>query len=214
MTNQQVILEHLQELPAKRDEAWERKFLELLPTALVNVIHPEPRTGPDSWPYLFIEISEASDEPATRIIEWLSERGIGLAVNPMKAIPDYVLSYGMIWNYRARGRFLTDIADSGAKELVITDNKIYVAPPTEDYLPKYVREILRAFFKDQKVLQPRVTLISQDAVIYDIAFSLESLGNPPEREHQGIGEAISWFLPSHFAIVLVSEKKISGFTDL
>jgi hypothetical protein len=214
MTHQQIILEHLTALPAKRDEAWERRFLDLLPSALVNVIHQEPRTGPDSWPYLFVEVSESSDEPAVRVLEWLSERGIGMAINPMKAIPDYVLSYGMIWNYRVRGRFLTDVADSGAKELIVTGNQIYIAPPTEDYLPKYVREILRTFFEDQKVLSPRVTLISQDKLVYDIAFSVESLGSPPEKEHSGISEAISWFLPAHFGIVLVSEKKVSGFVEL
>lgn len=214
MTNQATILAHINILPAQRDEAWERRFLELLPNALVNVIHSEPRTGPDSWPYLFVEVSETSDEPAVRVLEWLSERGIGMAINPMKAIPDYVLSYGMIWNFRVRSAFLTDVSDSGAKEFVVTGHQIYVAPPTEEYLPKYVREILRAFFEDQKVLSPRVTLISQDKVVYDIAFSVESLGNPPEHEHPGISEAISWFLPAHFGIVLLSEKKVSGFIDL
>ena len=209
MNKHTEMLEHLRALPAARDEAWEHRFLELLPYALVNVIHPDPRTGPDSWPYLFVEISEASDEPATRVLEWLSERGIGMAVNPMKAIPDYVLSYGMIWNYRARSEFLTEVVSGEIK-----GGQIYVAAPTEEYLPTYVRGILRMFFHDQKVMSPRVTLISEDAKVYDIAFSVESLGDPPEKEHAGIGEAISWFLPSHYAIVLVSEKKISGLVDL
>ncbi len=210
MTAQQKILDLLKVLPASRDPAWETSFVQTLPHAMVSVKNPEPQTGPDSWPYLFAEISETSDEPCQRVVEWLTERGIGLAINPQKAIPDFVLTYGMLCNFRMTGHFVSDVpAFSGDAA------QIFVAEPNENYLPKYMRDILRAFFNDQKILKPRVTLISPDKKVYDMAFSLESLGSPPENEHAGISEALSWFLPAHYGIVLVSEKKISsGFVDL
>jgi len=214
LQTQEKLLELLRVLPAKRDEVWEKTFLQMLAYARLRVLHPEPRTGPDAWPYLFVEISQDSDEPAPRIIEWLSERGIGLAINPQKSIPDFVLSYGMLWNYRVRGEFLTVHVDSGAKEILAKNNRVYVAEPTESYLPQYARQILRQFFQDQKILKPRITLISEDGQNFDLAFSLESLHNPPVHEHLGISEAISWFLPAHYAIALVSETRISGFIDL
>ncbi len=211
---QKQLITLLTVLPASRDAAWERSFLQMLPQALVSVINPEPQTGPDSWPYLFIEISEKSTEPFARVIDWLTERGVGLTINPQKAIPDFVLTYGMLCNFRMNGSLLTELADFGANELHAENKQIFIAEPNDRYLPSYMRNILRDFFKDQKVLKPRLTLISQDKKVYDLAFSLESLGSPPVHEHAGISEAIAWFLPAHYGIVLISEKRISGFVDL
>ncbi len=211
---QKKILEHLKILPASRNESWENTFRQLLPHARLQVTNPEPQIGPDSWPYLFVEISEKSTEPSTQVIQWLTERGIGLAINTQKTIPDFVLTYGMLCNFRMTGHFVTDVPDFGSNELRPENGQLFVAEPNEHYLPSYLREVLRLFFKDQKVPKPRVTLITPNKKIYDIAFSLESIGSPPENEHAGISEAISWFLPAHYGIVLVSEKRISGFVDL
>jgi hypothetical protein len=54
-----------------------------------------------------------------------------------------------------------------------------------------VRNILKEFFRDQGVFAPKILVMSSDRVNYDLVFSLESLGNPPVKEHQGIAEAIS-----------------------
>ncbi len=213
-TPQGKILDHLNILPAARDADWEQTFLHLFPMINVTIARPDPQTGPDNWPYLFVEVTDSSEEPVLRVIEWLSERGIGLAINPQKAIPDFVLTYGMLCNYRMSGYLITDQSDFGPKEIQAENNQIFVAEPNEHYLPSYLREIIRNFFKDQKISKPRLTLISQDQKLYDLAFSLESLGSPPEHEHTGICEALSWFLPAHYGIVLVSEKRISGFVDL
>ncbi len=208
------IIETLKTLPAARNSEWEKSFLALLPQCFVTVVNPEPQTGPDNWPYLFIEVSDRSDEPCSKVIEWLTDRGIGLAVNPGKAIPDYVLTYGMLCNYRMTGNLLTEVEDFGPTELVVQGNQIFVAEPNENYLPPYLRSILLAFFRDQKISKPRLTLLSSDKKVYDMAFSIESLGSPPAQEHAGISEAIAWFLPAHYGIVLVSEKRISGFVNL
>ncbi|HWU44373.1 MAG TPA: hypothetical protein VN132_13070, partial [Bdellovibrio sp.] len=64
------------------------------------------------------------------------------------------------------------------------------------------------------VLRPRILVMSTDRKHYDLAFSLESLGNPPQKEHAGIAEAIGWFLPPHYSIVLVSEKGLPEFVEL
>lgn len=211
---QAKILDLLKVLPASRDAVWEKTFLQMLPRAFVTVLDPEPQTGPDNWPYFFIEISDRSDEPCSRVIEWLTERGIGMAVNPGNAIPDFVLTYGMLCNYRMTGNLLAPIDDFGPAELLVDESKIFVAEPNETYLPLYLRAILLAFFRDQKVLKPRLALLSTDKKVYDMAFSIESLGAPPIKEHAGISEAIAWFLPAHYGIVLVSEKRIAGFVDL
>lgn len=201
----------------QRDETWEREFLKVLPTAEIKVLNPEPQQGPDHWPYLLIS-TDAPDDKASNILGWLSTRGIGVVVNPEKPHPDYVLSYGMIWNFRERGEFLSPGA-TGEKPTagrfdIEPGQELLVGTPSESFLPPYVRSVIRQFLADQGVFTPKVLMISVDKVNYDLCFSIESMKSPPAHEHANIAEALSWFLPAHYTVALVSEKTVSGFQNL
>lgn len=210
------INEILQVPESQRDPAWENQFFQALMQTQFRLLSPEPQTGPDNWPYLLVEIDEKNGtESVHQILNWLAERGIGLVINPMKEYPDYVFSYGMIWSFKETGLFFrpTPPQDSGVVQFNI-GNLVHAGSPTEQYLPNYVRTILKNFFTDQGIFKLRILLISTDRLNYDLAISLESLGNPPENEHQGIAEAISWFLPPHYSLLLVSEEGMPPFFDL
>jgi hypothetical protein len=222
----------------QRDADWEALFLREFPMQKVRVIFPDAKPGPDGWPYLFVESQPAQgkggaavevagveqsaeldgDEPVLNILEWLSIRGIGLVLNPQKPTPDFVLTYGMIWNFRERGSFVsTDSTASAPKSGEFRLNpgeQVLTGAPSETYLPKYARQILKQFFLDQGVIGPKVLMVSGDKVHYDLCFSLESLGRPPVKEHAGIAEAIAWFLPAHYSVALISEKTVPGFQPL
>lgn len=209
-----TLTELLKTADPSRDVQWEDEFLTRLTEAKLTVLSPDPQTGPDQWPYLLVTTDEG-EEPAQKVLAWLAERGIGLAVNPTKDYPDFVLSYGMIWNFRETGRFIDrrQVPQDGSVEYRAADLKMS-GPPTEQYLPNYARKIMKQFWSDQGVLNPRIQVLSTDGQNFDFAFSLESLGNPPASEHAGIAEAISWFLPPHYSVVLVSEKGLPPFTPL
>lgn len=198
-----------------RDETWEDQFFTCIAESKVNVLSADPQTGPDGWPYLFVETSDQGKEPAQKVLQWLAGRGIGMAVNPQQDYPDFILSWGMVWCFRETGRFMRRdlIPPTGTFELT-PDMIKHAGTPSPDYLPDYVRQTLRDFFRDQGILDPRILVMSQDRVHYELAFSLESLGNPPESEHEGIAEAISWFLPPHYSILLISEKTLPPFGKL
>lgn len=197
----------------KRDETWEDQFLQGLSSTNLEILSEDPQNGPDSWPYLMAATSERANEPAQRILAWLASRGIGLVVNPQKTYPDFILTYGMIWNFRETGRFIDRRVNAQAGKIEISTKEIKVGEPTEKFLPPDVRKILRDFFRDQGVLRPRIAAIENQGHA-DLAFSIESLGNPPETEHAGIAEAIGWFLPTHYPLVFVSEKSLPKFVDL
>lgn len=218
-------LDQLLQVPLDDREAdWEDEFLTLFSQSKLKVLSPEPQTGPDSWPYMMAAVGAdtdiatdqgLSDEPSQKLLAWLAERGIGLVINPMKEFPDFVLTYGMIWGFRETGRFIDRriLASDGEVEYAAASLKMSGAP-TEAYLPGYVRKILRQFWNDQGVLQPRVQVLSMDGQNFDFALSLESLGNPPAAEHADIAEAIAWFLPPHYSVVLISEKGLPPFGAL
>ncbi|MFN8847416.1 MAG: hypothetical protein ACK5W9_11255 [Bdellovibrionales bacterium] len=200
---------------SQRDHDWENRFFDEFLKVKISLIDEGPQVGPDNWPYLLVETGEKADEPVINVIRWLHDKGIGLVVNPRKEYPDYVFPWGMIWNLKETGlfRFNHPPVIQGAIELK-KDGKFITGPPNPQFLPDYVRKILKQFFLDQGLLQVKILVISQDQKHYDLAFSLESLGNPPEKERAGIAEAISWFLPIHYSVLLVSEKGLPQFVDL
>jgi hypothetical protein len=199
----------------ERNQQWENDFFHALTTSKVSLLTPEPQTGPDNWPYLLAETSEEATESVQTLIQWLSAKGIGLAINPRKEYPDYVFSYGMIWSFKETGYFYKPIAERPVGTIQLaTKDLVHAGPPTEAFLPMYVRDILREFFRDQSILRVKILVMSTDQINYDLAVSLESLGNPPATEHQGIAEAISWFLPPHYSLMLISEQGLPPFSDL
>ncbi len=211
-----MTLNELVQVPdTERTPAWENQFFHALTSGQIKLLTPEPQTGPDNWPYLLVETGEDATEPAQNVIHWLSTRGIGLAVNPRKDYPDYVFSYGMLWFFKETGFFFKPIPERPVGQVQFsTESLKHAGPPTEQYLPGYVRKILQDFFRDQGILRPRILVMSTDMVNYDLAISVESLGNPPPQEHQGIAEAIGWFLPPHYSLLLISEQGLPPFSDL
>lgn len=199
----------------RRDVEWEYRFLDALPLQRLKLLSAEPQLGPDGWPYMMVETGEGASEPAPNILKWLAQRGIGLAVNPNKEYPDFVFNYGMIWFFREKGLFVQpgDKVTPGAVEFQ-EGQGVLAGAPTAEYLPDYVRMILREFFRDQGLHAVKIAVVSTDKKNYDLAFSVQSLGNPPAAEHKGIAEAVSWFLPGHYSVLLVSEHGIPGFSEL
>lgn len=211
-----MTLSELLKIPdAQRDHNWENHFFDQLLKSKVKLLDEGPQTGPDGWPYLLAETSDDADEPLLNVVQWLSDKGIGLVINPKKEYPDYVFPWGMLWNYRETGLFRLNVApvSQGSVELQ-AEKGLHTGPPTKEYLPDYVRKLLKQFFMDQGLLNVKILMISQDRKHYDLAFSLESLGNPPKSEHAGIAEAISWFLPIHYSVMLTSEKGLPEFVSL
>lgn len=202
----------------KRDHAWEQNFARVLPYGKFTLLFEDAKPGPDGWPYLFVKSDPEGTEYGAQLLNWLSTRGIGLAINPEQSMPDFVLSYGMTWNFKERGSIVTEEKGSRPQTTRLEfkqGDQVLVGQPTEAYLPGYVRKILKQFLMDQGVLAPKIAVIqNKDQTQSDLAFSLESLGGPTADEHAGIAEALAWFLPAHYSVALVSEKVIAGFAAL
>jgi hypothetical protein len=219
---------NLQQLLSKpdseRNPQWEDQFLAALSEGNVKLLSPDPQEGPDGWPYLMVTTDMATptageSESFQKIMQWVSSRGIGLAVNPQKEYPDFVLTFGMLWSFRETGKFIHREVQSPStpqsNKLEFTQKDLqHAGTPTEKFLPPYVRTILKSFFRDQGVFSPRILLVSLDGKNYDLAFSAESLGHPPQQEWAGIAEAIAWFLPSHYSVVITGAANLPAFIEL
>ena len=206
---QKQVIDCLKVKDADRHQAWQEQFLKLVPSSYVTVLSSEPQQGPDGMPYFLVQIEENSKEPLIKLLNWLTEKGIGLVVHPEKEYPDYILTYGMIWFFKETHLFLSPHSmSSHQKGFQSSQNaEVVFGQPSKEFLPLYVRSILRQFFLDQGVYKPQLVMVGPDKHNMDICFCLESLGNPPVSEHEGILKAISWFLPQHY-FISISQKDI------
>lgn len=207
---EQLSLQDILKTPdTERDSAWEFKFFHALSTSNLDIFTEEPQSGPDGWPYLLTKSEADSTEPFQRILHWVADKGIGLVINPHKEYPDFVFTYGMLWHFKETGLFYREQPNvrEGVFEFQVKDIQS-AGEPTEAYLPNYVRQVLKEFFVQQGVLTPRILSFTLDGKNFELAFSVESLGSPEQGEHQGILEAIAWFLPPHYQVALVSEKEL------
>jgi hypothetical protein len=147
-------------------------------------------------------------------VRWAAGRGVGIVLNAHKMVPDYVFTYGMLWNYLETGRFVVPQPPSAAGEVAIGPDTV-MGPPTEKYLPTYVRQILREFLQAQGWPAVKILVLSTpDFKNIDLAFSLESLGSPSERDRAALAGALAWFLPLHYNLVLASEQGLAAFHPL
>ncbi|MCB0394440.1 MAG: hypothetical protein KDD25_07765, partial [Bdellovibrionales bacterium] len=132
---------------------------------------------------------------------------IGLVIHPEKQNPDYIFTYGMIWYAIQTGKFLEPTIESRELGAVAYDKSedFVIGEPTTEFLPESARSNLKKFLLDQGVYNPRICVLSGDGKNFDFGVFVESLGNPPEKEYLGISQALSWFLPQHYSISLISD---------
>lgn len=201
---------------AVRDGIWEQNFLQAFVAGKVDIMQETPQQGPDGWPYMLVKTSNDPKEPVRNLIHWATERGVGIVINADKQLPDFIFTFGMLWSFRERAMFIAEINKEAA--LSQTEfkegQKVVSGEPDKKYLPDYVRKVLRSFFKDQGIENPKFVVLSTDEKNYDLVFSLDSISNPPKEEHQGILEALSWFLPNDYSLVLAPEKGLPKFYDI
>lgn len=211
---QDLILAHLQTPDSKRDEHWEKKFFELFPQSLITLESNTPQEGPDGFPYFLAEVQPQSTEPALKLIEFVSSRGIGLVVNASKGYPDYIFNFGMLWNYRMTGRFLNEARIQPSKEFSLQPGqKILAGSPHSSYLPPEIRTLLRQFLMEQGFFNPKILVVGVENE-FDLCFSKNSFGNLAEADTENLLRAISWFLPQDYRLALVSEAGLPTFEDL
>lgn len=181
----------------------------------VKILSEDPQAGPDGFPYMMLQTDAEGKEPFLNLVDWCASRGIGIVLNPQKETPDYIFTFGMLWNYRERREFFTQSpVISGLGEVRIDGERpLFAGHPSESYWPKDVRKIFKEFLVQQGVHNARVLMLAEKQEgPMDLVFSLESLGNPQQKEWTGILEAFTWFFPRHYSLSLISEKHIKGLS--
>ncbi len=206
----------------RRDDRWFHEFMENLPLASFRTTEQQVLTGPDGFPYLHLELPEPGVQFQCYVIDnmvydFLLTNGLGVAINPSKEQPDWVLTYGDIFNYAIKKDFYnkdnTYFNTSGENQLVPTemDNNVMVGQPSEFILPAPARAVMRSFLEYKQVKDPKVLLMTtttpEGREAQDLVFNLTPGDFASEEAFRATAQQLQWFLPRHYSLAFFGENE-------
>lgn len=205
------IIQQLFKTPKEaRDAVWQQKFLANVADAAFRAAQPQVIKGPDGFPYFILFIPEAFQNFQAYTIrhmkdDFLLDSGYGIVVNPQGNAADWVFSYGDIVNFHITGEFYSPSqVPLQRQETLLADEKMMAGAPSEKFLPKQARAIIRDFLKSMGIAQPKVMLVSRNIngkPVQELSFNVTQGDFPTQRHYTFTMEHLAWYLPRHYSVL-------------
>ena len=221
------ILNKLFQTPrTERGAGWKQQFFANVADAGFRCANPQVIKGPDDFPYFILSLPDAYQSFQAFTIrhmtdDFLLDSGYGVVINPKGNQADWVFSYGDIVNFHINNEFYTTVDTPGIeqKEVLKKDEEVLIAQPSEKYLPKKARSVIRDFLKSMGISTPQVMLVTRiinGKPVTELAFNLQPKDFPSAKHFEFTMEHLSWFLPKHYIILTFPNDKqaSAGFLDL
>lgn len=210
----------------QRDDQWRARFLGSVAEASFRCGDPQVIEGPDGFPYFQLLLPEPETVFRCYVVdkmkdEFLLDHGLGVAINPDRAAPDWVFSYGDIVNYHLTGEFYSPsdaAADLPRQEVIEKEEDALVGQPSEEYLPAAARRAIREHLLRVGIRDPRILLMSRvvgSAMVQELVFDLSPDRFPSEEHYRVVMQSLAWYLPRHYTYVSVRGSDLGEeFQDL
>ena len=198
----------------RRDNAWKQQFFENVFDASFACGDPQVFHGPDGFPYFKLftpEPNKAFDSFCIcNLLEYATENGLGIAINPRSDSVGWVFSYGDLLCHRLYGAFEVGQVQRGhTQTTIVKETQVLVGAPSETILPAYTRRCLKSFIEYKTGSQaPGVFLMHNpsDQPPQSLVFSVSSENFPNEAAFRAFMAALSWFLPRHYPPTCISKQ--------
>jgi len=186
-----------------RDDHWRREFYAAIPHSALAQRDPLVQKGPDTFPYLQLELANARPSaPAVTLAGLLDsalDQGFGMAIfdGAPSSRPQWVFTYGGLLAYSLYGSFDGDVEEpprtsSGSRQVLI-------AAPGESFLPARARRVLARFMHDvYRVPQPKVCLVVDPQLrpSRNIMVNLKAADyHGDEEKLKSAMHYLTWFIP-------------------
>jgi hypothetical protein len=214
----ETITELFETAPDQRGSAWKQQFYDAVIDASFACGDPQVINGPDGFPYFALKTPEPfkgfESFCLCNIVETATDNGFGAVINPSGQGANWVFSYGDLATLRMFNSFEAPKQETPDRdESLQQDQQFLIGSPSEEFLPAYVRAVLRSFLTEGVGIEnPGVFLMSRASdSIQQLAFSVFPEDFETEDHFNDIMGRITWFLPRHYLVVSVSRE--SGFED-
>ncbi len=229
-------LEHTSEVAAlcdvpseDRDGAWQSAFFSVIATASFSCNDPQVILGPDGFPYFGLNLPTPHTEfecySIAHLLEFLTTEGIGVVINPLaEGGPDWVFSYGDIWNYRETGEFIPkaprydnpqaengvgpkedkDGSDVEIGDAAAANAEILISYPSEQMLPTYVRQAISSgLVHNFKIKTPSAFMIFDSELnpAQNLVFNIFAEDFENKADLESAQNFVLWSLPRDYGVV-------------
>ena len=200
----------------QRDDKWKLTFFENVQIASFACREPQVELRPDGYPYFVLLTPEPHKTFESFCIrnmkdDFLLEKGLGIIINPMTDSVEWVFSYGDIVNLHINKEFYTEIDRSEIKneETLEKNEEILIAQPSEEYLPKHARNVIKKHLLNKGIRKPKIMMICrkvEGSVIQELAFNVFREDFSSTDELNILMRQLSWFLPRHYIVLSVPKN--------
>lgn len=211
--DQTDILVDLFKVPREqRDAEWYTKFYAAVPTAAFHVVENEETfSGPDGFPYLRLIIPPADQEfrgfSLKLLLEQALEQGVGAVIFPETGQePLWVFTYGNLLSYKITGTFdARPQAAAAPTPPADQPRQVLLAQPSESFLPKSARRILKKYLQLNGVGMPAMLLLNDTALNppQQLVFNLFRENYESDEHFKQVVTRLTWYMPPSYAIAVV-----------
>lgn len=214
----EVILKLFQIPKSNRDDLWLKIFLENIIDAEFEIQDPQVLVAPDGFRYINLLLSSDTNGvnyfSLKDMIPFLLRDGLGITINVDKGGSQWVFRYGDILDFYLNDQFYSikiqeESYSDSLKCDTINNNQLLVFSPSESYLPKETRKVIRRFLNSYGI-KPKICVTSSGGSPkeWTLIFNIvpEMFKNPDEKQVESLLFHISWYLPQHYQIASMREN--------
>jgi hypothetical protein len=225
MTDADAMRRHLSAPEDERGAKWRHRFYDLLETTRLCEREPKIFVGPDGFPYYALDVpgdGESGTVAVPDLLDLATDRGFGIAIEPLDDAAAWVFSCGDLVTRRAYGgyefpRIGTVPGDSPTFRAVMKETvRMEVLAPDDVMLPPYVRPLLHAYFtRTLGIAHPGVlTLVSPDQEPREqLVFRIARDDFGDEESFESAIAGLTWFLPRHLVLSILPPDVLDALDE-
>ena len=225
MTDADALREHLAVSEDERGAKWRHRFYDLVETARLRQREPRVFLGPDGFPYYALDLpddGEDGDIAVADLVDLATDRGFGIAIEPLEEVAAWVFTCGDLVTRRAFGgyefpRIGVIPTESPTFRAVLKETqRMEILAPDEMMLPQYVRPLLHEYFtRTLGIAQPGVlALVSPDQEPREqLVFRIARDDFENEEEFEAAIAGLTWFLPRHLVVSILPTDVVDALDE-
>ena len=225
MTDADALREHLGVPEDERGAKWRHRFYDLVDTARLIRREPGVFLGPDGFPYYALDLpGEGEDGEVTvaDLIDRATDRGFGIAIEPLDEAAAWVFTCGDLVTRRSFGGYefprigIVPAESPTFRAVMKATERMQMLAPDESLLPPYIRPLLYEYFtRTLGIADPGVlALVSPDQEPPEqLVFRISHDDFDGEEEFEQAIAGLTWFLPRHLVVSILPTDVVDALDD-